>query len=72
MLVQAGPDVLPYVRKALRSEDPALRERAIRIVAWQGDFESLSPLRTMLKTDAADADLIAWAIKKIELLHPKL
>jgi glycerophosphoryl diester phosphodiesterase/HEAT repeat protein len=69
MLVQAGPAVLPDVRKALGSEKPSVRERAIRIVAWQGDAESLEILRTMLETDATNADLVSWAIEKIESLH---
>jgi HEAT repeat protein len=72
MLVQAGPAVLPDVRKALGSEKMSVRERAIRIVAWQGDTGSLEILRTMLKTDAPDADLASWAIEKIESLHPKV
>jgi glycerophosphoryl diester phosphodiesterase/HEAT repeat protein len=72
MLVQAGQAVLPDVRKALGSEKPVIRERAIRIVAWQGDTESLETLRTMQKTDAANAALVAWAIEKIESLHPKV
>jgi glycerophosphoryl diester phosphodiesterase len=70
MLVQAGPAVLPDVRKALGSEKISVRERAIQIVAWQGDTGSLEILRTMLKTDAPDADLVSWAIEKIESLHP--
>ena len=72
MLVQAGPSVLPEVRKALRSEDPALRRRAVRIVAWQGDTTSLEALRAMQKTNAQDAALAAWAIQKIQALHPGL
>jgi glycerophosphoryl diester phosphodiesterase len=72
LLVQAGQAVLPDVRKALGSENPSVRARAIRIVAWQGDTESLEILRTMQKTDAANADLAAWAIEKIESLHPKV
>jgi glycerophosphoryl diester phosphodiesterase len=72
MLVQAGPAVLPEVRKTLGSEDAGLRHRAIRIVAWQGDEESLEALRTMQKVNGADAALAAWAIQKIEVLHPRL
>ncbi|HSY37023.1 MAG TPA: glycerophosphodiester phosphodiesterase family protein [Acidobacteriaceae bacterium] len=72
MLVQAGQAVLPDVRKALGSENASVRERAIRIVAWQGDAGSLEILRTMQKTDAANAELAAWAIEKIESLHPKV
>jgi glycerophosphoryl diester phosphodiesterase len=72
MLVKAGPDVLPEVRQALNSESPAVRERAIRIVAWQGDIASLEKLHTMQTMNGLDADLAGWAIAKIESLHPKL
>ena len=72
MLVQGGPAVLPEVRKALGSENPRVRQRAIRILAWQGDTESLETLKSMQKTDAADAPLATWAIEKIESLHTKL
>jgi glycerophosphoryl diester phosphodiesterase/HEAT repeat protein len=71
MLVNAGPAALPEVRKALRDDNVAIRQRAIRIVAWQGDAESLETLRAMRKTDSADSSLDAWAIEKIESLHPK-
>jgi glycerophosphoryl diester phosphodiesterase/HEAT repeat protein len=70
MLVQAGPAVLPAVRKALSSGKQSIRERGIRIVAWQGDAESLEILRTMLKQDAPDAELVSWAIEKIESFQP--
>ena len=72
MLIQGGPAVLPDVRKALGSENAAVRERSIRIVAWQGDTKSLGTLREMQKTNAADTALTVWAIEKIESLHPKL
>jgi HEAT repeat protein len=72
MLVQGGQAVLPEVRKALDSQNAAVRQRAIRIVAWQGDTESLETLRATQKTDPADAALTAWAIEEIESLHPKL
>jgi glycerophosphoryl diester phosphodiesterase/HEAT repeat protein len=72
MLVQGGSAVLPDVRRALGSEDAPLRKRAIRIVAWQGDMVSLETLRRIQNTDTADSGLAAWAIKKIEILHPKL
>lgn len=70
MLVNAGPAVLPEVRKALRDENVTIRERAIRIVAWQGDAESLEILRTMRKSASVDSSLEDWAIEKIESLHP--
>jgi glycerophosphoryl diester phosphodiesterase len=72
MLVQAGPQVLPQVRTALQSSNPAARGRAIRIVAWQGDTDSLATLHTMQAGNSQDASLAAWAIAKIESLHPPL
>jgi glycerophosphoryl diester phosphodiesterase/HEAT repeat protein len=71
ILVKASPAVLPQVRKALDSENHAVRERAMRIVAWRGDSESLLTLQAIQKTDTADAALAAWAIEKIQTLHPK-
>ena len=70
ILVQAGPAVLPEVRKALGSDNGSLRERAIRILAWQGDTESLTRLRSLRQTDQAHSDLIAWALDTIKSLHP--
>jgi glycerophosphoryl diester phosphodiesterase len=72
MLVKAGPAVLPGVRQALTSADRAVRERAIQVVAWQGDAGSLKELRDMQRSDPADANLASWAITKIESLHPEL
>jgi glycerophosphoryl diester phosphodiesterase/HEAT repeat protein len=70
ILVKANPSVLPEVRKALNSDNQAVRQRAIHIVAWQGDTESLTTLQAIQKTDTADAALAAWAIEKIQTLHP--
>jgi HEAT repeat protein len=70
MLVQGGPAVLPGVRKALRSAHNTVRQRAIRIVAWQGDQQSRATLQTMETTDPANAALAAWALKKIDMLDP--
>ena len=72
ILVQGGPAVLPEVRQALGSKSDEVRARAIRIVAWQGDTKSLRALSALHNTDAANADLIAWAIDKIASLHPVL
>jgi glycerophosphoryl diester phosphodiesterase len=72
MLVKGGPSVLPQVREALHNQNAAVRERAIRIVAWQGDGGALQTLRAMQQTDSKDAELATWAIEKIEMLHPKL
>jgi glycerophosphoryl diester phosphodiesterase/HEAT repeat protein len=71
LLVQGGKEVLPEVRKALGSGDPAVRRRAIRILAWQGDRGSLDMLRVMQKLDSTNAHLATWAIDKIESLLAK-
>jgi glycerophosphoryl diester phosphodiesterase len=70
ILVKAGPAVLTEVRQALDSENSAVRQRAMSIVAWQGDTESLTALQAIQKTDAANAVLATWAIEKIQTLHP--
>jgi glycerophosphoryl diester phosphodiesterase len=72
ILVQGGPGVLPDVRKSLGSDNAELRRRAIRVVAWQSDAASLGTLRAMQGTDKANAALIAWAIDKIQTLHPAM
>jgi hypothetical protein len=72
MLVEGGPSVLPAVREAMNNQNEAVRERAIRIVAWQGDLGALPRLRAIEENDRQDAKLAAWAIEKIEILHPKL
>jgi len=65
--------VLPAVRIALASDkDPAIRERAIRIVAWQGDAGALEILQSMQVSDPSESELVLWAIDKIESLHPKM
>jgi HEAT repeat protein len=69
ILVQGGATALPEVRKVLASENEEARQRAIRIVAWQEDAESIATLESMMKTDPQDAGLIAWAVDKIESLH---
>src|SRR6202034_2387048 len=70
MLVKASPAVLPQVRKALDSENKEVRQRAMRILAWQGDTESLAILQKIQKTDEANSALATWAIEKIQTLHP--
>jgi len=72
MLVHGGPSVLPAVREALVGQNNAVKERAIRILAWQGDRGALQSLRAIRQTDPKDADLASWAMEKIEMLHPKL
>lgn len=71
MLVKRGSAVLPEVRKALSNDNVEIRKRSIRIVAWQGDRDSVSTLRMMQNTDPGDAALLTWAIDKIESLHPQ-
>jgi glycerophosphoryl diester phosphodiesterase len=72
MLVKGGPAVLPEVRTALRSETASVRERAIRIVAFQGDREAIGTLRALSSSDSEDAPMAQWALMKIETLHPDL
>jgi HEAT repeat protein len=72
MLTQGGAAVLPEVRKALGSQSASVRVRAIHVLAWQGDKEALPLLIAMAGTDRTDTDLIAWAIEKIQSLHPEL
>jgi hypothetical protein len=62
--VKAEPTVLPEVRQALDSGNEPVRERETRIVAWQGDQDSLENLRAIRTTSGPDADLAAWAIVK--------
>jgi glycerophosphoryl diester phosphodiesterase/HEAT repeat protein len=69
MLVKAGPAVLPDVRKDLQSTNQEVRQRAIQIVAWQGDKESVGSLQAIRDLKGPDAALAAWAIVKIESLH---
>jgi glycerophosphoryl diester phosphodiesterase/HEAT repeat protein len=71
ILVQGGPLVLPAVREALDGQNSAVRERAIRIVAWQGDTDALPSLQRMRQM-GKDAELVTWAIDEIEAVHPKL
>ena len=70
ILVQAGPPVLPAVRGASTARTRR-SQRAIRIVAWQGDTAALPKLRG-IQQSGKDAELVTWAIDKIETLHPKL
>jgi HEAT repeat protein len=69
ILVKAGPSVLPQLRQALPSSDPAAQPRIIRILGWQGDRESLPLLRKLGESAPQNKVLIAWAIEKIEVLQ---
>lgn len=64
ILIQAGPGVLPAVRQLLTA-DSDLCDRAIRVVAWQYDSQSLPFLEAIRHSDKADAGLVDWAIRKI-------
>lgn len=68
-LVKAGSRVLPEVRRAIDSPEDAVRTRAIRILAWQGDAASLDKLKSIRASHGPDAVLAGWAIAKILDLH---
>jgi len=68
-LVKAGQAVLPALRQSLNTAEPAARQRIIRILAWQGDRDSLSPLHQLQLTDPQSKPLIDWAIGKIEQMN---
>jgi glycerophosphoryl diester phosphodiesterase len=70
VLVKAGTSVLPQLRQALPSSDPASRARIIRILGWQGDRKALPLLHKLQESDPQNKLLLAWAIQKIEVLHP--
>src|SRR5215469_14114153 len=69
ILVKANAGVLPYVRAALSSNDRAVRERCIRIVAWHGDLAALGQLHALEESHAEEKELALWAIAKIETLQ---
>jgi len=69
ILVKAGAAVLPMVRQALASDVKPIRERAVRVLAWQGDKDALALLQSMKSTGAAEPELIDWAIAKIQSLQ---
>lgn len=64
-LVKSGPQVLPAVRDALSSDNVAVRERCIRILAWQGDIQAVGRLRAFAESHPDQSQLVAWAIEKI-------
>jgi len=69
VLVKAGPSVLPALRAALPTANPAVQERLIRVLAWQGDSEALPLLRALQQSDPKDVALIDWAVQKIQSLN---
>lgn len=68
VLVKADSSVLAAVRQKLSSADPALRARIIRILAWQGDSESIPLLQGLNVSSPEEKALKDWAIQKIQLL----
>ena len=68
VLVKANPSVLPVLRQSLLSATPPARERLIRILAWQGDTESLPLLRELGQSKPGNDALIQWAVEKIRVL----
>jgi glycerophosphoryl diester phosphodiesterase len=68
ILVKANPSVLPILRRSVRSATPAARERLIRILAWQGDSESIPMLRELQHSNPENSTLIDWSIQKIQSL----
>jgi len=68
VMVKASPSVLPILRESLRSAPPAARERLIRILAWQGDSESLPLLGELQQSNPENSALIDWAKQKIQTL----
>jgi len=66
MLTMADDHVEAATRRALRNVNPAVRRRAIRIVAFRGDSAALSQLQSMREPEAA------WAAGKIHQLHTAL
>lgn len=63
MLTMSGGSVGAATRRALRSADPAVRRRAVRIVAFRGDREAIVQLQSMQEPQAT------WAVRKIRQLH---
>jgi glycerophosphoryl diester phosphodiesterase len=67
MLIQAGPATLPAIESALPSASPAVRQRLLEIVAFQGDASVLTTLRRIQESDPGDSS-IQWAIEKIQAI----
>lgn len=68
VLVKAGPAVLPAVRAAVRTASPTVRDRLVRVLAWQGDNASLPLLQELRQLNPQEQQLIDWAMQKIEVL----
>jgi glycerophosphoryl diester phosphodiesterase len=71
ILIKANPSVLPILRQSLHSATPSARERLIRVLAWQGDSESLPLLHELQQSNPENSALIDWAMQKIQSLSLK-
>jgi glycerophosphoryl diester phosphodiesterase len=70
MLLHAGAAVFPAIQAALLDASPSTRERLVRILALSTDPAALPILQSLEPRDAADRDLIAWAMQKIDAISP--
>lgn len=70
-LVEAGPAVLPAVRKALRDGADVPRRRLIAVLAWQCDSGALPLLHQLEDNPGSDRVFIRWAIGKIESMETR-
>jgi HEAT repeat protein len=68
-LVEAGPSVLPAVRKALRDSTGPAKRRLILVLAWQADPDGIPVLKQLEEDDLGSRDELAWAIAKIMSLN---
>jgi glycerophosphoryl diester phosphodiesterase/HEAT repeat protein len=69
-LVEAGPGVLPAVRNAVEASNGILRQRLIRVLAWQADKDAVALLQKLRNSDIPDRELIDWAMGKIASIGP--
>lgn len=72
ILVKSGPAVLPALRQALPSADIHSRIRIMRILAWQGDEDSIPLLRSLTISSPEEKVVRDWTLRDIDLLnaHP--
>jgi glycerophosphoryl diester phosphodiesterase len=68
-LIEAGPVVLPAIRKALGDETGAIRQRLIAVLAWQADTDAIPLLHRLEDSDPGDREFIRWAIAKIQSVY---
>ena len=68
-LVEAGPEVLPAIRRVLLKSDGVTRKRLIAVLAWQADDQAIPLLRELENSAPAERESIRWAIAKIQSLQ---